>query len=153
MMKKGFQAKKKHHFIPKFYLSGFVNQQGMIWAYSKAEPKKPPHCSKPENTAFERNFYAIQRDDGSLNSNIVEDYFAEYIENPSAKSLKELRLGQIPLSEDREGLSLLSITLYLSLTLRFLAFCHLGLACLIPEYLFPFQKILGCLWFNLMKPG
>jgi len=99
--------KKKHHFIPRLYLEGFCDQQGMVWTYHKKDADKKSHCQKPENTAFINYFYALYSDDGTLDSNTFEDALAEIIESPSASAIKSLRSGQIPSHEDRQRLALL----------------------------------------------
>jgi len=103
--------KKRHHFIPKFYLKGFCDQRGMIWAYHKKEPNIIPHCQKPENTAFVKRFYTIYFDNGTIDTNTFEDALAD-IETPAANALKALVSCKELSSDDRKKLSLLFSCMY-----------------------------------------
>jgi RNase P/RNase MRP subunit p29 len=79
--------KKRHHYIPKFYLSGFTvpKEPKMIWVYPKdgSEPFK----TNIINVGVEKNFYAAQHEDGKM----LEDYLAEKIEDPATPIIRKLR--------------------------------------------------------------
>ncbi|MCL5261168.1 MAG: DUF4238 domain-containing protein [Gammaproteobacteria bacterium] len=98
-------TKKRHHYLPKFYLDGFCDQQNMVWIYHKDTQKI--HCQRPENTAIVKNFYAIHRNDGTIDTNTFEDALADIVESPAAAALKSLRLGSVPTDEYRQHLSIL----------------------------------------------
>jgi len=97
--------KKKHHYLPISYLNGFCDQKNMIWTYHK-DLSAEPHCQKPENTAFIKNFYAMEREDGSLDTNTFEDALSDIIEGPAANALNSLRFSQIPSFDDQQQLAL-----------------------------------------------
>lgn len=99
------QRTKRQHIIPRLYLEGFTDEQGMIWAYAKNNPNKPPHCQKPEKTAVYKEFYTARID--GKKSSIFEDAMAEIIESPAATALSSLIQCTLPTFDDRQRLSLL----------------------------------------------
>ena len=90
-MSKNISRKKRHHFIPRMYLKGFCDQQGMIWTYHKNDLGKV-HKQKPENTAVVKNFYAIHHSDGYIDTNTYEDALADIVETPAIEALEKIRL-------------------------------------------------------------
>ena len=68
------QQKRRHHYIPVAYLSGFTNNQDKIVAYLKDQPSKPLTVD-PKNIAFERYYYSQPLPDGGNDNNRLEDLF------------------------------------------------------------------------------
>lgn len=68
---------KKQHYVPVFYLKGFVGDDApFLWVYEKG---KEPRKSRPDETGFENYFYSFTDKNGHRNN--------EYLEN--ALNLKE----------------------------------------------------------------
>ena len=99
-------TKKKNHYLSKFYIEGFCDQDGFVWSYPKNNPGKP-FSAKPENTAFQNNLYHLDLDelDKNIKIDAIEDYLANSIETPAANSFKELRNKIFPNDIDRKILS------------------------------------------------
>lgn len=51
-------APKFHHYVPRFYLNRFINQNGALWVYDKANDRS--FQIKPENVAGENKFYEVK---------------------------------------------------------------------------------------------
>ena len=49
---------KQHHYVPRFYLDRFATPSGRVWAFDKSTSSI--FCTRPENLARERGFYAAQ---------------------------------------------------------------------------------------------
>jgi len=51
---------RKHHYVPVFYQSNFVNENGLLWVYDRAcQTCKELH---PRVICFERDLYAVKPD-------------------------------------------------------------------------------------------
>jgi len=48
---------KHHHYVPRFYLSRFVHEDGFLWAYDKVSDHM--FLTTPNNIARENNFYDV----------------------------------------------------------------------------------------------
>jgi hypothetical protein len=68
------QQKRRHHFVPVAYLSGFANSQNKIVAYRKDEPSTPLIVD-PKSIAFERYYYSQPLPNGGQDNNRLEDLF------------------------------------------------------------------------------
>lgn len=92
--------KKKHHYVPKFYLSGFVdpNVSEFLWVYEKGSGKV--FKSKPENVALQTHFYSFTTPDGEKDSETIEDALAE-TESITAPVFEKLRSFEMPNDEER----------------------------------------------------
>lgn len=83
--------KKKHHYIPRFYLAYFTNKNRndkevpFLWVYKKSS--RIPFKKSPQNIGFENYFYAY--DNGSQVSFEIEDILAA-VESDVAFLLKNL---------------------------------------------------------------
>ena len=75
--------KRKHHFVPAFYLRGFTDpsSDNMIWVYNKGSNN--PFCEKPENIGLEKHYHTFENLDGSKDTNTIEDYFCHVWEGPN----------------------------------------------------------------------
>lgn len=69
------QEKKRHHFVPKAYLSAFCNTKGRVNVYRKDTPSKV-HPVAPANTGLERYYYSQPTPDGSQDNNRLENLFS-----------------------------------------------------------------------------
>jgi hypothetical protein len=93
--------KKKHHYLTKYYLEGFCDNNGKIWTYSKIDPNTPSP-NLPEETAVIHKFYWLE-DYGKVNE--VEDWLEKEVETPVADLFKELRSKKIPDTAEKKLLS------------------------------------------------
>lgn len=98
------QIKTRHHYLSRFYLEGFANNEGRVLMYKKEDPSNPS-CAQPSNIAFENGLYHLEDNDQSNDINVVEDFLADGIEGPAVNAFKKLRNKQFPTNEEREKLS------------------------------------------------
>lgn len=90
--------KKRHHYVPQFYLSawGDPNRDGRVWEYPKAGgPPVPKHTKE---IAFENHYHTTIRPDGTKDSETVENMFAD-LEGKAAPTIKALRERQTVTAE------------------------------------------------------
>ncbi len=70
------QTKKKHHYLPKFYLTGFADpKSNRLWVYEKGIPKIRP--SSPTNEGCQKFYHAFFTDDSSKDTNTIESYLEQ----------------------------------------------------------------------------
>jgi hypothetical protein len=48
---------KRHHYVPRFYLSRFVDKDGFLWAYDKVDDRF--FRTSPNSVAREHDFYDV----------------------------------------------------------------------------------------------
>lgn len=60
----------RHHYTPRFYLAGFVDEEGLVCAYEKGKPGG--FRGSPKNVGLETNFYTVATHDNPKNTAIVE---------------------------------------------------------------------------------
>jgi hypothetical protein len=95
---------KAHHYIPRFYLEGFLSagfpvaKRPMLWVY---EGGRSPWCASPENIAFEKHLYTLPSKDDAF----FVEIFLGRLESSVAPLLR--RTGDGELCDDREERSLL----------------------------------------------
>ena len=69
--------KKRHHFIPKAYMSSFCNEAGRVLVYRKNGNGQPLPVI-PDATQFQRYYYSQPQPDGGTDNNKLEDFFCEF---------------------------------------------------------------------------
>jgi hypothetical protein len=67
-------AVKRSHFVPKVYLRGFCNPDGRLWVYDALQ-RKGVWESDPGSVAYEKNLYAVELPDGSVDRETLERAF------------------------------------------------------------------------------
>ncbi|TQV68337.1 DUF4238 domain-containing protein [Denitrobaculum tricleocarpae] len=77
---------KKQHFVPRFYLSNFTNDEGKLWTHDSL--KNTLRQTTPDKTAYEKNFYSPVNEDGSR-SDFIEDSLSK-IEGVTSKIIPDL---------------------------------------------------------------
>lgn len=77
---------KKQHFIPRFYLSNFVDDAGLVWTHDSQQDSL--RRTSPEKTGFETNIYTPVDEDGNR-VELIETTLAE-IESCAAPILNKL---------------------------------------------------------------
>ncbi len=68
------EIKKKHHYLPRFYLEGFTKvDSNCLWVYEKGILEIRP--SSPEAEGCQKFYHAFVTDEGKRDTNTIEDYF------------------------------------------------------------------------------
>ncbi|MBI5149263.1 MAG: DUF4238 domain-containing protein [Candidatus Omnitrophica bacterium] len=65
------KPKKRHHYIPVFYLNGFTDKNGCLYVYDK--DTKPVFESSPEGIAYENHYFSFMTPHGERDSETVEN--------------------------------------------------------------------------------
>ena len=96
--------KKKHHYIPQFYLEGFIDPKNhpFVWIYEKG--KDCVFKSKPENIAFEKHYHSYITTTGEKDTETIEDILNKF-ETPVAPIFEKLRFFHMPNEEERKTFS------------------------------------------------
>ncbi len=77
----------KHHYLPRHYLKGFINQDESFYVYDKEKDKI--FCTYPNVSFFEKNLNTIPLPNGG-SSDFLEDIYTS-VENTSWPSLDRIR--------------------------------------------------------------
>ena len=86
---------EKHHFLPQFYLNGFLDRQGSLWVYEHGSTA--PRQSKPKYEAYRQNYYAVE---GIEEKNDIERMFGK-IESLVAPFFRKLGNPQFNLTDEQ----------------------------------------------------
>jgi hypothetical protein len=97
-------VKKKHHFIPRFYLNGFTDpfDSEFLWIYDKQTGKI--FKSKPINVGYRRHYHSYKDKDGVKDTNTFEEALSE-LESAVAPIIVKLKQFIMPNIEERQILS------------------------------------------------
>lgn len=97
---------KKHHYVTKAYLDGFL-EPGEEQLFCRMRHKEAGWRAKPDEIAFQKNYYSFKRKDGTWNDR-AEQFFAAKIETPGLAVLKKLMDGDTRLKwHERDQLAML----------------------------------------------
>jgi len=101
--------KRRHHYVPRFYLDGFVDlsNEPYIWVYEKGNPDVIKATA--ENIAVEKDYYSYTTAEGEKDSETLENIFAE-VEGRTAPVFQKIRRHQCLDGQER-GLFALFIAL------------------------------------------
>lgn len=85
--------KRRHHFLPKFYLHGFTDPDlpSHLWVYEKGG--KEPRQISVTDAAVEKDYYAFTKVDGTKDTIAIEDSFAA-LESKIAPLYRRLVAGE-----------------------------------------------------------
>lgn len=98
------QTKKRHHYIPKFYLKGFTeSKSNCLWVYEKGSLEIRP--SSPENEGYQKFYHAFLTNDGNRDTNIIENYL-EKIETKTGSLLKNIHRRERFTDQNKKELAL-----------------------------------------------
>ena len=75
---------KRHHYIPKFLIKEFTDEQGLLYIYDKIKDKFLTNKRSPKSIFFENDRNTIVYDESKKTSLIEDDFFME-LDNISAK--------------------------------------------------------------------
>lgn len=88
--------KRKHHYIPIFYLKGFTDTSGKLCVYSKDKTESYSEVLtgvSPAAIGYEKHGYTVKLPDGTTDSETIENIFAEK-ESNAALLLEKIIGGQ-----------------------------------------------------------
>jgi hypothetical protein len=82
-------TKKRHHYVPKFYLSGFTipADESQLWVYEKG--KEEPFKASPDSIGFQKYYYSFEKVDGTRDTNTIEDMYSK-VEQSAAKVIGKI---------------------------------------------------------------
>jgi hypothetical protein len=72
--------KRRNHYLPVCYQTGFANSSGQVWVKFADKPK--PELRNPMSVGRKQSLYIIERD--GIETDKVEDFFSKEIETPFA---------------------------------------------------------------------
>lgn len=83
--------KIRHHYVPKYYLKGFTQSHisEKIWVYEKGKAKN--FRTNIRNAGVEGHYYTISLENGKKDSNTLENWLADRIENPANNVINKIR--------------------------------------------------------------
>lgn len=92
--------KKRHHYIPRFYLNGFIDpaNEPFIWIYRKGASEILKATA--ENIALEKHYYSFTAPSGEKDSETFEDALSE-MEGKAALVVQKIRNHETLSKEDR----------------------------------------------------
>lgn len=70
------KASKKHHYLPRHYLRGFVNEEGLFYIYDKLNDRILPDPLPPDSSFFENNLNTVSFPNGK-SSDVLEDLYSK----------------------------------------------------------------------------
>ena len=81
---------KRHHYIPKFLIKEFSDEQGLLYIYDKTKDKFLDNKRSPKSIFFENDRNTIVYDESKKTSLIEDDFFMN-LDNISAKTITTLQ--------------------------------------------------------------
>ena len=94
---------RRHHAVPRFYLSRFADEDGLIWLHDLQR-----HLAtkvSPRDAIVEKHLYAPEVGENPKDDTI-EKFLAEHIESPAAPAIERLASGDSVSDEDRQRIAL-----------------------------------------------
>jgi hypothetical protein len=79
--------KKKHHYIPVFYLKGFTNKNGYLYVYNKYEGSA--FESSPRGVAYENHYFSFMTPEGAKDSEMIENHMM-FLEGKFSKIVRKI---------------------------------------------------------------
>jgi len=79
---------ERHHYIPKFYIKGFLNSSGKLYVYDKVKDEIKKNTFSPKQIFFEWNRNNVSSK--NYETNILEDFYS-LLDFKSAKTIQKLR--------------------------------------------------------------
>lgn len=83
---------KKHHYLPRFYLKGFTNNENEFYVFDKV--KEEIRISTPDNSFYEKYRNTAYGKDNVAKTNILEDIYARY-DSRASSVFKEVRNSKL----------------------------------------------------------
>jgi hypothetical protein len=100
----GMARTKKHHYVPVFYLNGFIDPDThpYIWVYQKGSFEVLK--LRPENCGFEKDYYSFVNPSGKRDSDTIEYAFSS-LESGVAPIFEKINNEGFPDEKERVALS------------------------------------------------
>jgi hypothetical protein len=97
--------KKRHHYLPEFYLEGFIDPRNKpyLWVYEKGDPKIKKVSAK--DIAVQKHYYSFITQEGQRDSETFENFLA-FIENNAAPVFSKIRRQEILSEEERSRVAI-----------------------------------------------
>jgi len=97
--------KKRHHYIPVFYLKGFIDpyNKPYIWAYEKGNSRIIKATA--ENLAVKEHYYSFPTPDGEKDTETFE-YMLHAVENTTAPVIRKIKNNESLSDQERADFSL-----------------------------------------------
>lgn len=90
---------RKHHYVPVFYQSNFVNENGLLWMYDrKQKTYKELH---PDVICFQRDFYAAKPEDKPRNME-METKVLRLVDALGFRGVRDFQVGKPNRSAEQE---------------------------------------------------
>lgn len=91
------------HYVPEMHLKRFVGTQppGHVWTYDAI--KEEVRSSIPKETGFQRHFYSVQKEDGTMDTRI-ESFLSEF-ETRAGPVYENLLNGELPENQQKAHFS------------------------------------------------
>lgn len=85
----------RHHYIPKFLINGFTNEDGLLYVYDKQKDEiiKKPRSSKSIFFENDRNTLEIHK---GTKTSMLEDLFYKKIDDITSRIIKQYQTGNLP---------------------------------------------------------
>jgi hypothetical protein len=99
---------KGQHFVPRFYLANFVDNDGLVWTYDSKEDDV--HPSTPEKTARQTNFYSTEIRAGEYNDAL--DHWLQSVEDKAANCYPKLLNGEMISEQEKADLAVFFSSLH-----------------------------------------
>ncbi len=95
------QQKIAHHYVPRYYLNGFCEHQDsrIIHVYEKGSQKV--FSTTSDRIGYERHFYTVKNEDGTKDTNTIEDYLNNEVESPARPVIDKIRNKKMISSEEK----------------------------------------------------
>ncbi|MBX0335548.1 DUF4238 domain-containing protein [Pontibacter sp. HSC-14F20] len=84
----------RHHYIPKFLINGFTNNEGYVYIYDKEKDRILDNGRSPKSIFFELDRNTIENS-RSEKSSVIEDNFYMSLDNSSSKLIQRLQKEKI----------------------------------------------------------
>ena len=94
---------KRHHAVPRFYLSRFAADDGLIWLHD-LQTESAVRVS-PNDAIVEKYLYAPGVGEDPKDDSF-EQFLAQHVDGPAAPAIDRLAKGEAVLSEDRERVAM-----------------------------------------------
>ncbi|WP_447970049.1 DUF4238 domain-containing protein [Nitrospira sp. M1] len=101
----------RHHFVPQGYLRGFSTSaeksRNLVWVYDKRSQRKPRKKSI-RSIAWAPEYYAQERDDGSIDLDTLENLLGKTIDNEAPETIRNIspQIGGITRLDDEDRATL-----------------------------------------------
>jgi hypothetical protein len=96
--------KKRHHYIPEFYLKGFINlKTNFLWMYQKGNDQVK--IVSPRNAAVITYYYSFKNDKEDIDTNTIEDMMS-MVEGEASPIFSKIDNEKMLNDDDRKILSL-----------------------------------------------